>query len=44
MHLDKLAGCYHPRLRRADEAVIKRMEPYTRTEKKKEQIAQFKDG
>ncbi len=45
MTLQKSVGCYHARLARVDDVatVIKNIEPYIRTENKKEQIQQFKE-
>jgi len=45
MILQKSVGCYHARLGRVDDVatVIKNIEPYIRTENKKEQIQQFKE-
>jgi hypothetical protein len=46
MILQKSVGCYHTNLRRVDEVatVVKNIEPYIRTENKKEQIHQFKES
>jgi hypothetical protein len=45
MTLQKSVGCYHANLRRVDEVaiVVKNIEPYIRTENKKEQIQRFKE-
>jgi hypothetical protein len=44
MTMQKSVGCYHAHLHRVDDVatVIKNIEPYIRTENKKEQIQQFK--
>jgi len=45
MTLQKGTGCYHAHLARVDDVamVVKNIEPYIRTENKKEQIRQFKE-
>jgi hypothetical protein len=45
MVLQKSVGCYHARLAKVEDVamVIKNIEPYIRTENKKEQIQQFKE-
>jgi len=45
MLLQKEVGCYHASLHKIDDVatVVKNIEPYIRTENKKEQIAQFKE-
>jgi hypothetical protein len=46
MTMQKSVGCYHAHVHRVDDVatVIKNIEPYIRTENKKEQIQQFKES
>lgn len=46
MLLDKSMGAYHAHLHRVEDVatVVKNIEPYIRTENKREQIREFKDS